>query len=129
MKFELFPHIGTNEIKFGLHRDDVIRILGKPHYSSEADVFQFGDFKLPLPAKDGYYDNELQITYDEVNKVEFIEFSGRYACHTQVFFTGLEVFKISAPQLVTYIKKNTNTEYDINDKEIPYSYIFKEIDL
>ena len=104
MKFEIKPHIGTNEISFGMTRNEVHMKLGKPGFSKGKSVFEFNDVVIPEPAKDGYYENELQISYDENECVVFIEFSGKSSEHT-------------------------NANYDEKDNETPYSCTFKNIDL
>ena len=129
MKFEIKPHIGANEITFGMSRNEVHKELGKPSFSKDKSLIEFGEFKIHEPAKDGYYENELQISYDENEHVEFIEFSGKSAEHTQVFWNGIEIFKTPANQLLKLISANSKANYDKKDNEIPYSYIYKELDL
>ena len=129
MKFEIKPHIGTNEISFGMTRNEVHMKLGKPSFSKDKSVFEFNDVVIPEPAKDGYYENELQISYDENECVEFIEFSGKSSEHTKVFWNGIDIFKTPAPQLLKSISALSNANYDEKDNEIPYSYTFNDIDL
>jgi hypothetical protein len=129
MRFDLFPHVGAGNIKLGMSRQEIRNILGEPDYSSEKSIFTFNDISLPQPAKDGYFENELQITFDDNSKADFIEFSGRGARHTKVYLNGLEVFRIPAPDLVRRIAETTKNEIDNEDEEIPYSYTFPAIDL
>jgi hypothetical protein len=53
MRFDLEPHIGAGKIKLGMTRDETRTILGEPEYSSEKSVIDYGDFSMPVPAKDG----------------------------------------------------------------------------
>lgn len=129
MRFDIIPHIGASNLKLGMTRDEVRTLLGIPGYSSEKITMEYDDFSLPLPAKDGYFENELQITFDDDNKIEFIEFSGKDAVHIKVFLNEVEVFKVPAPELVLHIISSTKSDYDKEDEEIPFSYIFPEIDL
>lgn len=129
MKFDLKPHIGAGRIKLEMTRQDIRSILGEPEYSAEKSIMDYGDFSIPVPAKDGFFENELQVTFDADGKAEFIEFSGKDAEHTEVYLNGIEVFKISAPKLIDEIIKLTNGEFDKENDEIPYSYVFPSIDL
>ena len=92
MKFEIKPHIGANNIEFGMTRDVVRQLLGHPFYSKEKTVFKFQDISIPESAKDGYFENELQIFFDDNHRVEFIEFSGRHSKYIEVFLDGIEIF-------------------------------------
>lgn len=67
MRFDLEPHIRARDLKFGMTREETQTILGNPEYSSEKSVIDYGDFSMPIPAKDGYFKNELQITFDDNN--------------------------------------------------------------
>jgi hypothetical protein len=129
MRFDLTPHTGASAIELGMTRKKIRSILGDPGSSSEKSVFEYGEVKIPVPAKDGYFENELQITFDDGGKADFIEFSGRAAKHTKVYLNGIDVFKIPAPQLLKKITESTNADFDKEEEEIPYSYVFKSIDL
>jgi hypothetical protein len=129
MKFELTPHAGAGPVKLGMSRKDIVNILGAPEYSTEKSTLVFQDLTIPIPSKDGYFNNELQITFDENGKADFIEFSGRGAKHTTVCFNGVNVFRTSAPDLLRIINEITKTEYDKDEQEIPYSYVFRDLDL
>ncbi|BAX79342.1 hypothetical protein [Labilibaculum antarcticum] len=129
MRFELEPHIGAGKIKLGMTRDETRKILGKPEYSSEKSVMNYGDFSMPVPTKDGYFKNELQITFDDNNKADFIEFSGKDSEFTEVYLSEIEIFKTPAPQLIKEISVSTNSDFDNEEEEIPYSYVFPSIDL
>lgn len=129
VRFDLIPHIGAGDIKLGMTRNEIRSILGTPDYSSENSKLDYGDITIPVPAKDGYYGNELQIAFDANNRANFLEFTGRGAKHTQVYLNGIDVFKVPAPKLIQEIKASTNVNFDKEEKEIPYSYVFPEIDL
>lgn len=55
MRFDLEPHVGAGEIKLGMTKNEIRTILGKPEYSTEKSVIEYGDFSIPVPAKDGYF--------------------------------------------------------------------------
>lgn len=129
MKFDLIPHIGANKIKFGMTRNEIRSILGEPGYSTEKSISEYDDVTIPIPAKDGYFKNELQITFDDYNRINFIEFSGKDRKHLEVSLNGIEVFKLPAPKLIREITKFMKIGFDKEENEIPYSYVFPEIDL
>ena len=129
MKFDLKPHVGAGNINFGSTRKEVHLILGTPQYSSEKTVINYGELSIPVPAKDGYFDNEIQITFDENNAVDFIEFSGKNAKHIEVYLNGIEVFKTPAQKLIKQITDTTNAKFNKEEEEIPYSYVYPLIDL
>lgn len=129
VRFDLIPHVGAGEVRLGMTRNAIRALLGTPESSSDKSILEFGDLTIPVPAKDGYYNNELQISFDENNRAEFIEFSGRGAKYTKVYLNEVDVFHVPAPILIQEIMDFTNTLFDEGEKEIPYSYVFPDIDL
>tara|TARA_R110001592_G_scaffold341938_2_gene631382 strand:- start:296 stop:805 length:510 start_codon:yes stop_codon:yes gene_type:complete len=129
MKFKIEPHIGAGDLKFGMSRDEIQQILGTPEHTSKQMIMDYGDFSISIPAKDGYFKNELQISFDDNNKANFIEFTGKDSEFTEVFLKDIEVFKTPAFELIQKISNSTSSEFDNEDDEIPYSYVFPSIDL
>ena len=129
MRFDLEPHIGAGVIKLGMTRAETRTVLGKPEYASDKSMMEYGDFTMPVSAKDAYFNNELQITFDDDNKADFIEFSGKDSEFIDVYLKGIKVFETPARQLVKEISNSTNAEFDEEEEEIPYSYVFPSIDL
>lgn len=129
IRFDLEPHIGAGDLKLGMTRAESRAVLGTPYASSEKDVMVFGDISIPAPAKDSYFENELQVTFDDDHRVNFMEFCGRQAEHIEVYFNGIDVFKTPAQQLIQEISTATQAHYDEEDEEIPYAYVFPSIDL
>ena len=129
MRFDIIPHIGAGKIKFGMTRDEIQAVLGKPEFTSQKSIMEYGDLSMSLPTKDGYFKNELQITFDDNDKADFIEFSGKDSEFTKVFINEIEIFNTPAKQLIKEILNSTNSNFDTTNNEIPYSYIFSSIDL
>lgn len=129
MLFELEPHIGAGKLKLGMRLEEIKTILGEPGYHTQKHIFKSGDIELPQPTEVGYFDNELQITFDENEESNYFEFSGRSAEHLTVKVFGRDVFKCAAPELLQLIQSASNTGFDKEDNEIPYSYVFPAIDL
>ncbi|MEZ4839543.1 hypothetical protein [Flavobacterium sp.] len=128
-KIEIVLHSGTNEIHFGMDRETVRSILGTPFHTEEASVFEFDDIKIDNPAKDTYFENEFQIHYDANLQVEYLEFHGNEAEHLNVFLDDVNVFKTPVPELIEKVKSAYQTDYDHSNEELPYSFIFKQLDL
>jgi hypothetical protein len=129
MRFDLIPHVGTNGLTFGMTREAVRNLLGAPFSAQEKSVFNSHGFSIPTPARDGYFENELQVHYDDDHRTNFIELYGRGAKHVSVFLDGLDLFAIPAHALLLEIIKNRSVRFDENDAEIPYCYTFPDIDL
>ena len=129
MKFNLTPHIGTETIKLGMSRDEIRSILGEPNHTTEKSTFEYGDFSLPVPAKDGFFQNELQVTYDDNNHSDYFEFVGRNAQNIEVAVEGIDVFNLPARVLLTKITEVTGAQYDKMDSEIPFTFTYKDLDL
>lgn len=110
-------------------REQIQMILGKPEYSSDKYMMDFGDYSYPVSTKYGYFKNELQITFDDEDRANFIEFSGKNSEYVKVFLNDIEIFKTPAPELIKKIINSTNTDFDKDEEEIPYSYVFPSIDL
>lgn len=128
MIFELKPHIGAGELKLGMQREEIHGILGNPEYSTEKSLMEYEGFAIPVSAKDGYFKNELQITYDDGGRVNFIEFSGKDSEFVKVYLKDIDVFNTPAQQLIREISNLTNSAFD-KDDEIPFFYVFPSIDL
>ncbi|MCG8387588.1 MAG: hypothetical protein MJA30_18705, partial [Cytophagales bacterium] len=60
---------------------------------------------------------------------DFIEFSGKDSEFVEVYLKDIEVFKTPAQQLLQKISDTTRSEFDKENDEIPYSYVFPSIDL
>ena len=66
--FEIEPHVGAGPIKLGLSREEVRRLMGPPFrtYSKAAGE----------PLTDTYFGTDLQVCYDNGDRVEYIELNG-----------------------------------------------------
>lgn len=72
-----------------------------------------------------YYKNEMAITYDSNNKVEFIEFLGGVDGVLKPTIHGVSVFDTNADELFELLCEQNNGE--IGDRERGYSYEFLNI--
>lgn len=129
MKFEIIPHVGIGNIQLGMSRREIRAMLGEPSYTAGPSEMEFEGFYIPQPARDGYFNNELQITFNDRYEADYFEFSGRQAEHVEVFFNGIDVFHTPAPDLISEIEAATQSAYDPEGDELPYAYIFPGLDL
>ena len=128
-KINIVPHLGMDEIHIGMSQFEVRNVLGTPFHIEDASVFEFDDIKIDNPAKDNYFENEFQIHYDTKLQVEYIEFYGNEAKHLDVFLDDVNVFKTPVPELLEIVKSAYQTDYDHTNEELPYSFIFRQLDL
>ena len=128
-RIEVFPREGINGVHFGMPRNEVHASLGKPSdNTARSEVIILGE-SIPNPARDGYFENEMQIFYDEKNLVEFIELSGRGAYLTDVHLASIQVFQIKVDNLLERIALEFGESFDRDDSEIPCSYTFRSLDM
>lgn len=113
--FEIIPLIGAGKILFGSTREENLTLLGAPSDSiSEKDYYQLN----------GQY---FSLHYSEKNTLEFIEFSDSDNAVVEVF--GINLFGTKADRLIDLIKKKSGFDFDKDEPEIPFSYVFPEIEL
>lgn len=129
MRFDITPHQGAGKILLGMSREEIISILGPPEVASEKTILEYEDFSIPVPAKIGYFNNELQISFNDNEEAELIEISGRGTTISEVFLNHLDLFNTPAPDLVREICETFDTDFDHEAEEIPYSFIFPTLDL
>lgn len=127
--FHLEPHVGIGDVVFGMSRAEVQSRMGIPEDVSDAHWFEFNEFRIWIPARDVYFQAELQIHYDGNETVEFIEFYGHQAEYTQVFLGSIDVFGSPVPSLIQSIRGQFRTDFNHLEIELPHSYTFLELDI
>jgi hypothetical protein len=116
--FEIIPLVGVGAFKLGMHRSLVKSVFTgeiKSYYKSKESIKQ----------TDSLFNGELQIYYDETESIEFMELST--GTEIKAIFQNKDIFKTNANELIQYISQIT--EFDKNDPELGYSYVFKEIQM
>ena len=114
--FTMEPFVGIGPIKFGITRSevrDILANLGQP------------DASLRPPNKDCFFQNTFQVSYDEDGRVEFIETAA--SNDFQVLFRGSCLHDMLAEDAVRLVSQFA--EYDRDDPELGYSYIFPALQL
>lgn len=128
MKIDIKPHEGINDIVFGLDSKAVSLKLGAPESTKEKSTFQFNDISIPEPKTDYYFNNSLQISYDENDNVEFIEIASKES-NLEISIYGFRLNEVSAEEIISFLAKEKKLKYDENGEEFPYTYNFVDIDL
>jgi hypothetical protein len=117
MKIQVYPLLAINEIKLGWSRTETYNCIGKPER---------------IINKSEYYEIDdcfISVHYNSINKIEYIELSNPKNSKIEVMFKDLNLFNTKAENLISIIVEKFNFEFDKEDDEIPYSYIFNEIEL
>ncbi len=115
--FDIIPLKSAGQVNLGLTKDEILHTIGKPSDR--------------LPEKDCYqYDNIFFcICYDQNDRVEYIEYSTPTDNKTKVLFHGIDIFGTPADDLINQITTQLGYEYDKDEREIPYCYIFPDLEL
>jgi hypothetical protein len=115
--FDLSPHVGAGEIRLGMSRSEVRRVFGEPVTSYP---------KVPgAPLTDTYFGADLQVAYDSSDRVEYIELNGPGA--VDAVFRGRSLLTLPAVDVLEWMRRFA--EFDANDPELGYSYIYPDLDL
>jgi hypothetical protein len=128
MRINIKPHEGINDIDFGLDSKAVHLKLGTPESTKEQSIFQFGEISIPEPKTDYYFNNSLQISYDENNKVEFIEIANKES-NLEISIYGFSLNQVSVEKVISFLITERKLKYDENGEEFPYTYNFVNKDL
>lgn len=112
---DIIPLKSAGHVKLGMTRSEVFQTIGKPTRN--------------LQQKDAYQTNDVffSLYYDQNDKLEYIEYSG--LGNAKILFNGIDIFKTPATDLIDQIVKQTGYQFDPNEKEIPYCYVFPELEL
>src|SRR6266851_1498364 len=116
MKFPIDPLVGVGPIKFGQTRREVQAILaglGEPKA------------ELRSPNTDCFFKNAFQVSYDDENRVEFIEAAD--SDEFQLLFGGESLHQMPTHEAVLFVSQFA--DYDRNDPEKGYSYVFPDLQL
>jgi hypothetical protein len=113
------PFIGVGPVRLGMSRDEVRRVMPEP-----AKLFRKSS--TSRHETDAFHESAFQVFYDgDHPTVEYIELSRGWA--VRAIYRDLDVFATPADEVVAYISRDS--EFDQSDPEIPYSYLFRGIQL
>jgi hypothetical protein len=118
-KYLVEPLIGVGPVLLGMSRDEVRRVMSEP---SEP----FRKVMTSQHEIDSFHQCGFQVSYcGDQPTVEFIELSRDSGFCAR--YRDLDVFSMPADDVVAYIA--LDAAFDETDWEIPYSYIFRELQL
>ncbi len=113
------PLVGVGPVLLGMTRDEVRRAMPEPSTP----------FRKVSTAKyetDSFHKSAFQVYYSgDQPTVEFIELSSDPIVH--VLYGELDIFNAPADEVIAYVSRDA--EYDRSDPEIPYSYLFRGLEL
>ena len=115
VKIQIIPFLSAVGLDLGIYRDEVHRKIGKPD-----NVF----------GKVEYYQQDLafSVHYDQEDNVEYIEVSKPDTAVT-ILLEGIDIFNTPVSELIVLIEGKTLKQFNRTEPEIPYSYIFPELEL
>lgn len=125
---DLRPHHGAGPIELGMDRAAVRCILGEPGHVIAAHQIEAGDTTIAVPARDSYWEGELQVHYDTAERVEFIEvFRGNTLRSARL--EELELFSGPVYDLLEQLAALTGQPYESEDPDAPQCFTFPGLDL
>ncbi len=113
----IIPLKSAGPVKLGLTKEEILKTVGIPSDRH--------------PEKAYYqYDNIFfSISYDQNNRVQYIEYSTPTGNKSKVLLNGIDIFGTPADDLIVQISTQLGSEYDKEEMEMPYCYIFPDLEL
>ncbi len=115
-KFVLNPLKGAHNITFGMSQKEVRELYKNAGLEAGENC-------------DYFYESELCVSYNHQNEVEYIEFNGPFTELVEVEILGLNFFDLKAEEFIQKMAAEKQQHFFEKDAEIPYSYIFPELEL
>ena len=114
-KFQVIPLQSLVGVQLGWTKNETYEKIGKPNRSINST---------------DYYENPyFSIHYDQNNFVEYIEVSNLNSNQYKLILENIDIFNTEAIELIKKLKIKLGINYDESDPEIPYSFIFPDIEL
>jgi len=114
---EVEPHVGAGPIKLGLSRREVRAVMGAPSRTYS---------KVPgAPLTDTYFGTDLQVYYDAGDRVECIELNGPGSINPTL--RGRTLLFAPAEEVIDWMRGIA--DFDADDPELGYSYVYPGLDL
>ena len=116
-RFEVEPHVGAGPIKLGLSRGELRKLMGAPFRTYS---------KVPgEPLTDTYFGTDLQVYYDAGDRVEYIELNGPRSINPTL--RGRTLLFAPAEEVIEWMRGVS--DFDADNPELGYSYIYPALDL
>ncbi len=120
-QFPVVPHDSIGPARLGSTRGEIRRVLG-PTSATQEPHERWG---IKFPAKDYFFDNAFQVSYDERETAEFIEVSSHESFVAT--FDGIPVHSSSADTVLAAIRMHASP--DETAREYPGNQCFPALDL
>ena len=115
------PLIGIGNIKLGESKVKIHSLIGLPDSSSNSDESEeYFNYE--------YYYNDLLISYDPADRINYLEVAGYNSKTTTTELFGIKVFQTYADEIIKNIEES-GFSYFKEDREIPYSFVFIDLQL
>jgi hypothetical protein len=111
MKCELRPHEGTADVRYGMAREEVRRLLGPASYAD--------------PKKDFFAGAALHVHYDDAGCAELIVVAS--ATGGEGIFDGVDLLGVDAEKALAVVRRFSTV--DQQHAEYPMTCVFPELDL
>jgi len=113
------PFVGVGPVRLGMSRKEVRRVMPE-----QPKPFRKGT--APKYETDAFHEDAFQVFYEgDHPTVEYIELSRGSV--VRAVYRDLDVFATPADEVVAHISRDS--EFDQSDSEIPYSYLFRGLQL
>jgi hypothetical protein len=113
------PFVGVGPVLLGMSRDEVRRVMPEP-------AKPFRKAQTSQHETDAFHTSGFQVFYGgDQPTVEYIELSRRSV--VRALYRELDVFATPADEVVVHVSRDS--EFDHSDPEIPYSYLFRGLQL
>jgi hypothetical protein len=119
LDYTIQPFIGVGPVRLGMSRDEVRRVMSEPAKS-------FRKVRTSHHETDAFHQSAFQVFYGgDHPTVEYIELSRDSV--VRALYRDLDVFATPADEVIAHISRNS--EFDQSDPEIPYTYLFRGLQL
>jgi hypothetical protein len=113
------PFVGVGPVLLGMSRDEVRRSMPEPAKPLRKE-------RTSQHETDAFHQSAFQVFYGgDQPTVEYIELSRSSV--VRALYRDIDVFATPADEVVAHISRDS--EFDQSDAEIPYSYLFRGLQL
>jgi hypothetical protein len=117
--YSVQPFVGVGPVRLGMSRAEV-----HSTFAQAPKAFRKGP--CTGPATDAFHNSAFQVFYDkQSDTAEYIELSRN--ADFRAFYREMDVFATPADEVAAFISRDAS--YDKSEREFPYSYIFRELQL
>ena len=117
--YSVQPFVGVGPVRLGMSRSEV-----RSRFTEAPKTFRKGS--STGPATDAFHNGAFQVFYDgQTDTAEYIELSRDADFHA--LYREVNVFATPADEVAAFVSRDAS--YDESEREFPYSYIFRQLQL